>query len=177
MRYLELTSEDKIDRNFIDFQNNVLGKEPFTVLAKATWCSHCERLEPYWNKAIQKLKDTDANIVLVEDSVLKHMTDAHSDHTFSQLLKSSVSGYPTIMKVTPFVASQVTTDMYNGSRERPRHIANFVLGIETTDADADSDSDSEAKAAAVPTPPPRKRPQSARAKSTSPKSTPKPRRP
>ena len=88
-----------IDSKFIEFQEKVMGKKPYTILIHAHWCGHCVALLPVWKKMILNLNDPGVTIVTLEHSVFNHLQNAHSEHGLAKLFSDKVNGFPYIANV------------------------------------------------------------------------------
>lgn len=114
-------SVNDIDNKFIEFQDNVMGKKPYTILIHAHWCGHCVALIPTWKKIIQNLNDTGVTIVTLEHSVFSHLQNAHSEHGLAKLFANKVNGFPYIANVDK--SSSVSE--FNEERS-PQLLENFI---------------------------------------------------
>jgi thiol-disulfide isomerase/thioredoxin len=81
----------KITNNGVYINTDITNGEPGILLIHATWCGHCKRFAPIYQKLSQKLNQygTKYPCVAIESEELKK-----DDGTLSNAL--SIEGYPTI---------------------------------------------------------------------------------
>ena len=143
MTLYKFETADDANASFSEFSDNVIGKQEFIVLVTAKWCGHCIALKDEWEKMKVELKRKNKNsikIVHVDEMFMTHMTDKHPDHAFSNLLKSAVQGFPTLVKVNKKKAVKksskkggnlnggVVEFLYHNGQRNANDLFNFVVG-------------------------------------------------
>jgi thiol-disulfide isomerase/thioredoxin len=127
MKVYKFKSEEDFNKNFLDFQKNVLGKQPFALVVRADWCGHCRNMEKPWNevlKKVQSLKNKKGVIVEVGDPALKHLQDYHPENTFGNMLGSIVKGYPFVGLIEANIHDSAPIE-HNGARDF-KSLKNFI---------------------------------------------------
>jgi hypothetical protein len=110
------------------FFDNVLGKKKFILLVHADWCGHCQTMKEGWKQAKKVVKRKPGVVIVeVEYTVYNHFINHHKDHTFSKVLKSSVSGFPCIVRVGQVNGGNVDIDEFQGKRDQ-NDMVSFMLG-------------------------------------------------
>lgn len=94
------TKHDLGKKHFVEFVDTVLGKKTFYLFVHAPWCGHCTQMKPNIKQALDDLKDKQHNPVInVSDTVMGHLTNQHKQHLLTSLLRDTVKGFPTLVRV------------------------------------------------------------------------------
>jgi thiol-disulfide isomerase/thioredoxin len=99
----------KRNRNKKTQKRKVIGK------LYATWCGHCQTLEPEWQKMkanLTKLYKGGVDFVEIESENMKHALDK-LNKTFKTKVKLQ-GGYPTLFKIEP---GKKKAEYFKGNRE------------------------------------------------------------
>jgi thiol-disulfide isomerase/thioredoxin len=90
-----------LDKKLKALNDNVFGEKSFVAFVHADWCGHCTRFIPEWKKFIQMAKKEMIGLCIldIKDTVHNEIISSSSTSLLSQVLKKTVSGFPTIFLV------------------------------------------------------------------------------
>lgn len=129
MKVYDFTTMSKFNKQFLEFQKELVQGKTFNAIVFANWCGHCQTLKKSKAAIIKEVKKSNSptSLVFIEHEVLTHMLNNHSNHAFAQISSSAVQGFPTVYKAkfNPSNKTNVNVDLFEGNRNVISELVSF----------------------------------------------------